>query len=281
MRSLGLPFLGAVYRSVPSLPIRRRLFGAFCFAVRPLKLVARVDGIRYDLDLSEMIDLALLLRQFEPHTAAAFRRYVQPGWTVLDIGANIGAHALPLTKLTGPTGRVFAFEPTDYAYRKLVRNISLNEAFSNVYAVKAGLSNRNLYQQEVKLRATWPTRGKPVIEPGKTDFRRLDNWCAENGVDRVDLMKIDVDGHEYEVLDGSRELLSRCLPLILIETGWYHFSEASKNPIAVLNSLGYRFLDERKPAEFASLDEIERKLKPAGGEEPGTINLIAIASPRE
>src|SRR5262249_31927126 len=84
-------------------------------------------GLRYDLDLSQAIDLTIfVMGSFEPSTVAAFRRYVKPGATVLDIGANIGAHTLQLARLVGPQGRVLSFEPTDFAFAKLRRNLQLN-----------------------------------------------------------------------------------------------------------------------------------------------------------
>src|ERR1700680_1562623 len=85
------------------------------------------DGVTYDVDLSQGIDFAIYLGNiYERQTRAALRRLVSPSSLVLDIGANIGAHTLHLAQLVGPTGRVIAFEPTDYAYRKLTRNLELN-----------------------------------------------------------------------------------------------------------------------------------------------------------
>ena len=82
------------------------------------------DGLRYDLDLSQAIDFTIfLLGRFEASTVAALRRYVKPGATVLDIGANIGSHTLQLARLVGPSGRVLSFEPTDFAFGKLRKNL--------------------------------------------------------------------------------------------------------------------------------------------------------------
>src|ERR1700716_3555273 len=85
------------------------------------------DGIAYDLDLSQGIDFAIYLGNiYERQTKAALRKLVSPAALVLDVGANIGAHTLHLAHLVGPKGRVIAFEPTDYAFRKLSRNLEIN-----------------------------------------------------------------------------------------------------------------------------------------------------------
>src|SRR6478672_6409918 len=82
--------------------------------------VVRRGGIFYDLDLSQGIDFAIYLGNiYERQTRSALRELVSPTSLVLDIGANIGAHTLHLAQLVGPEGRVLAFEPTDFAFRKL------------------------------------------------------------------------------------------------------------------------------------------------------------------
>src|SRR6266436_206522 len=81
------------------------------------------DGLKWRLDLEQGIDLAIyLLGAFERSTVNAYRKIVQPGDTVLDIGANVGAHTLHLARLVGNNGTVIAYEPTAYAVRKLRQN---------------------------------------------------------------------------------------------------------------------------------------------------------------
>ena len=93
----------------------------------PSEVTTRRGGVRWRLDLTEGIDLSIyLLGAFEPATVKLYRRLVKPGDVVLDIGANIGAHVLPLAVLVGDAGRVIAFEPTRYACRKLQANLALN-----------------------------------------------------------------------------------------------------------------------------------------------------------
>src|SRR5260370_40051383 len=89
------------------------------------------DGVTYDVDLSQGIDFAIFLGNiYERQTRAALRKLVSPGSLVLDIGANIGAHTLPLAQLVGPNGRVMALEPTAFAFRKLGRNLELNPSLA-------------------------------------------------------------------------------------------------------------------------------------------------------
>lgn len=77
-------------------------------------------GVEWELDIREGIDFSIfLLGSFEPSTSKALARLVQTGDYVIDIGANIGAHTLPLAARVGNNGKVIAFEPTEYAFLKL------------------------------------------------------------------------------------------------------------------------------------------------------------------
>src|SRR5688572_15655783 len=105
-----------VYRAVPFRAVRQFGFSLFARAVRKRVVRADVEGSLYELHLDEIIDLALYLQQFEPDVRATIRRITVPGMTVLDIGANVGAHTLLFATLTGAAGRVVAFEPTEFAF---------------------------------------------------------------------------------------------------------------------------------------------------------------------
>src|ERR1700744_2187718 len=90
------------------------------------RCVVTRDGAVYSLDLSQGIDFAIYLHSFERETRTALRRLVTPSSTVLDIGANIGAHTLLLAQLVGPQGSVLSFEPTEFAFQKQAKNLALN-----------------------------------------------------------------------------------------------------------------------------------------------------------
>src|SRR5437764_1610317 len=128
---------------------------------RPDKDIFSRRGIRYELELSQGIDFAIYLGgMFERNTAAALARLTEPSSLVLDIGANIGAHTLRLAKLVGPRGRVLAFEPTDFAFHKLRRNLDLNPSLSSrVDAFHCFLTGKDGTVVPDAIYSSWPLVG--------------------------------------------------------------------------------------------------------------------------
>ena len=231
-----------VYRAIPFRSLRQAGFAAYAKAVRSRVVEADVDGARYELHLGELIDLALYLQQFEPAVRAAIRRITKPGMTVLDIGANIGAHTLLFSSLVGPTGRVVAFEPTDFAYAKLEKNLLLNPAL-RVEPVRIALAECTMLQQQVDFRSSWQTNGGRTNGVSTVDMIRLDDWAEAHRLLRVDVIKLDVDGYEYPVIAGGMATIARTRPTFIIEATGLHFSDPARNPFEGLRSLDYRFWD--------------------------------------
>jgi FkbM family methyltransferase len=240
---MSRPFISAaqaIYRAIPSHRLRELAFRTFARLVRKRRVVRTIEGMTFDLDLSELIDLGLYLQQWEPDVTGAIIRYTRPGMTVLDIGANIGAHTLRFARLAGREGRVIAYEPTEFAYAKLRRNLSLND-MPQVDAVQVALSDEPLPPQEVNFRASWQTDGSHKDGPTRVAFERLDDSLERLGVMSVDLIKIDVDGNEFHLLAGGRRMIERDRPLMLLEAIGPHFDDEARNPFRILHELGYRF----------------------------------------
>jgi FkbM family methyltransferase len=260
-----------VYRAIPFRSVRRMGFSAYARLVRHRVVRAEIDGAQYELNLGEMIDLALYLQQFEPDVRAAIRRVTKPGMTVLDIGANVGAHTLLFSSLVGPTGRVIAIEPTDFAHDKLLRNVSLNPTL-RVETVRIALADRTARRQEVDLRSSWQTNGSRVNGPSTVDVIRLDEWAAEQRLASIDVIKLDVDGYEYPVIAGGRETIARTRPTFIIEATGHHFADSARNPFEVLRALGYDFWDIGG-RRMLTLDAVRERLS---DDDPSfSINLVA------
>ncbi len=245
-----------LYLGTPIKLLRRVYFYLFCLIVRRKKVNAAVNGIRYSLDLGEMIDVCLLLGRYEPVMTSAIKAFCKPGFRVLDIGANVGAHSLLMASIVGSSGEVHAFEPTDYAFGKLEKNKSLNN-LNSLFLHKLALSDENLENQPISYKSSWPTFGVAENVVSKVDFICLDDWVEINSVGKIDLIKLDVDGNEFRVLNGAKGILKKFRPLILMEVWGPNFAKHDQNPFFLLDQLGYKFfeIDSGKPVDLAAMRE--------------------------
>lgn len=198
--------------------------------------IVRRGGINWSLDLREGIDFSIfLLGAFERSTVVTLQRLVGPGSVVFDIGANIGAHTLGLARIVGPAGRVFAFEPADFAFAKLKRNLALNpELEARTQARQILLAAEPSAQLPQMIYASWPLLATEPVHPklrgrllatSNARVDTLDRFVEREGLDRLDLIKIDVDGHEFPVLKGGARTLARFQPTLLMELSPYVHDE--------------------------------------------------------
>lgn len=137
------------------------------------RVITSRNGINYSLDLKQLIDNQVFFEtSYEPDTSAAFSSLVKPGMCVIDIGANVGIHTLTLSSLVSELGRVYAIEPTDWAFEKLITNIELNSELSkNITARKLALTDKNSGMDKYQFRAQWNKSGEYIKdESGSTDF---------------------------------------------------------------------------------------------------------------
>lgn len=248
------------------------------------------NGIAWHLDLWEGIDFAIFLQgAFEPSTARALKHLISPGDTVLDIGANIGAHTLAMAESVGDTGRLLAFEPTEYAFSKLTRNIALNPSLAErISAFQTMLVERDTAALEEKISSSWPLRSSDDLHQvhraremttAGAAARALDSILAEQNISKVDCIKIDVDGHETKVFRGARETLATHSPVIVMELAPYALEEFGSNIrelLSLLREAGYAFYSETTNQKYSDDDaELVRHI-PDGG----SINVIARSGKR-
>lgn len=221
-------------------------------------------GLRWKLDLREGIDFSIfLLGGFEPGTLRLYQRLVRPGDRVLDIGANVGSHTLPLARLAGPKGEVHAFEPTGFAVEKLRANLALNaDLASRVVVHHCMLVGAEDDRLDASVYSSWPLRGGDAVhaqhhgrlmDTGGARARTLDSVAADYAWDRVDFVKLDVDGNEHRVLAGAGETLARFRPRLLVELAPYVYASDPAEFDAMLDGFwqrGYRLSDVAGGAEL-------------------------------
>ena len=200
-------------------------------------------GGRIRLRYRETLGLSTLLRGgFETAEALTMRRWATPGTVAIDVGANVGLHTVPLSQAVGWTGRVFAFEPLPANVERLKANLEMNRLSNvEVHPVALGradgivalhLSDDAAYCSTVSVaggRANGATAAVPIA--------RLDTIWRSAGRPRVSVLKVDIEGDEFAVLEGSRDLLAKCRPALLLEANG---EEALQRLASHLAGLGYR-----------------------------------------
>ena len=165
-----------------------------------------------------------------------FRQIVGPGSVVIEAGANIGAHTIFLAKHVGPKGKIIAHEPQRFIYELLCHNVARNE-IENV---------------DARQRALGAARGTIRVPP--CDYERAGNFGGvslggEEGdivpvetiddlrLERLDLIKADVEGMEKEVLEGAVDTIRRLRPLLYVENDR---NDRSNALISFIQQLDYR-----------------------------------------
>ena len=154
----------------------------------------------------------------EPHVWEALVPLLLPGTTFVDVGANVGLFALPAARRVGPSGRVVAVEPFADNVRLLCAAAARNR-FDNLEVMPFAASDRHgvvavVSRQETTNSFTPPDRAVRPDAPC-APCAPLDALVGGRG--RIDLVKIDVEGYEPAVIAGSRELLARHRPTMLVE----------------------------------------------------------------
>jgi FkbM family methyltransferase len=227
--------LRAVY---PCSPSARR----FVRAVR-----YRKDGLRMELDSRSWVEWNLLFRgDYEPHLTRLWSRIVPPGGVAIDAGANIGAHTLSLARMVGARGRVLAFEPNPIVRSALIHNLALN-GLEHVTVYDCALGSRaGRSQLRVPSAGTeeWSNMGLASLVALETphdlidvEIRTLDEVVDALRVDRIDVVKIDVQGYEMETLRGMRSCLARFRPVVVFEYDAWAWSQANVQPAEVFDYL--------------------------------------------
>jgi FkbM family methyltransferase len=172
----------------------------------------------YPHDKGVSIELAVY-RVHEPCTSRLLGQCLQPGMTVVDIGCNIGYYALLEAQRVGPTGRVIAIEPEPRNAQLFLQNVKAN-SYRNIVFHQVAISDRNgtsLLRISNKSNrhslnsVPWPTTEFEV------PVRTLDALIAEDPPESLELVRMDLEGHEVVVLSGMLRTIKRYSPRLVIE----------------------------------------------------------------
>lgn len=163
---------------------------------------------------------------------------------IIDVGANTGLFSL-VAKTVNPDAEIYAFEPVERVYRKLRRNIEANRF--DIVAERLGVSNftgagmiydipeDHVYSVTINKNLNPTDR---MVIPTTISVTTLDEYVHSHKLGPVELLKIDVETHEPEVLEGARNLIRESRPSMLVEV---LTQEAATRIAGILKDLNYAF----------------------------------------
>jgi FkbM family methyltransferase len=222
-------------------------------ALKPVRVEVE-HGVNLLLDPSDVIGEEILITDtWQPQVWQAISDGLSPGAVLLDVGAHIGYDSLKGSVRVGESGKVISFEPNPATLEQLRANIAASHAtnvtiepiacsdkeemltlYDSTSEGNSGASSLSLANADQKTQGTLPSytvKGRPI-----------DNVVRELGLNRVDAIKVDVEGAEYLVLRGARETLQRFHPKLVMEVSPRQLANMNatvEDLVALLTELGY------------------------------------------
>lgn len=200
--------------------------------------------------------------EYEKATTNAVMKLVKPGMNVINIGANIGYFTLLMARQVGPTGKVFAFEPSHNTVKFLQKNVDVN-GYTNVEIHAKAVSNKNgkadfwigksstySFLSEMK------TQSYSQLTKVEVEITTIDDFFREKNA-KIDFIMMDAEGSEKYILEGSQKALQNN-PDIEIITEYNPFT------LKLAETDGKSFLDMIEKLGFSIflIDEKDGKIKP-------------------
>jgi FkbM family methyltransferase len=184
------------------------------------------------------------------------RSIIQPGFHVLDVGANIGFYAQILSECVGKNGVVYCYEPDAANYRHLLKN---TKNLNNVRNFNMAVSDKEEVLKVYKSKLlnvdhrTYPVNNYDSVEEIKANS--IDRMIENGSIQKVDLIKIDIQGYELTAFKGMQHLLKTSAHIKIVAEYWPHgFKRAGTSAIEFFDffdAMGY---------QFKSLESHEQKI---------------------
>jgi FkbM family methyltransferase len=238
---------------IGALTLKRRVVWEYCNRKRwqlPLT-VAWYDGLQLRLHLGDDLSRCQYVGGcYEPNEFAFLAETLEPGMTFVDIGANDGWYTLFAARRVGSAGSVLAFEPSAREYARLLDNLQLNRLANvrpHAIALAAEPSTGTLRIGDFE-HAGQNTLGQFIYDGvhcaalEKIPLERLDDVLEREGGAAPDVIKMDVEGAEFAVLQGARRLLEARRPLLLLElsdAALRQQGSSAAEVLTLLRGLGY------------------------------------------
>ena len=221
---------------------------------------------------------------FDPDETAVVKRIIKPGFICLDVGANAGYYSLIFAKLSGPQGKVYAFEPEKRNYEMLIENVRAN-GYENIITEQSAVSDET---GSLKLFLSDDNAGDHRIAANndarqwqETRVTTIDEYLKDK-TDRVDYVKTDIQGADFKALKGMAATLKKN-PDIMIQSEFWPsvMVKAGDDPADFLQFLKeygftvYDILERRKDKAWQPADP-SRMLSAYTAENEKATNIFAV-----
>ncbi|MEK7991784.1 MAG: FkbM family methyltransferase [Thiotrichaceae bacterium] len=217
------------------------------------------------LDSKDSLNLASG-QVFEPDEVELVKKHIKQGDVVIDIGANIGYYTLLFAQLVGETGRVIAFEPDPDNFELLHKNVSLNQ-YHNVTLIQKAVASENSQAPLF------------LCDENKGMHRLYDSVCCQTSIEvetvclddylptlvnKVNFVKIDIEGAEYNALQGMQNILRQQQPKLLTEfspAALFEYGIEPQTYIDFLSQLGFDLYQVGEQLHLINLEKLDIDLK--------------------
>ena len=244
---------------------------------------AKIDGYQFQLNAGDFgVTFEIVATgSYEPLSRKVLLAILSEGMIFIDIGAHVGLFSVPASFAVGSKGTVIAFEPHPENFAILRTNIHNNE-IKNAQLIQSAVTNFNgvseLHESAInsgdhRLVETNRISGSKV----ETVTTTLDTFCEQNNITKVDVIKIDVQGSEFAVLDGMQKLLDQNKKLaLIIEYSPWMLRAAGAIPERLIQKLKMQGFDisviDESTGNLLAIESNQAEIC----EEKGFVNLLAI-----
>jgi FkbM family methyltransferase len=182
------------------------------------RLITQRKGLTFPVGSKHQLIMALGV--YEPEVVAICRQKLQPGMIVIDAGAYAGYYTLLFSELVGAEGKVYAFEPHPENIAAVRHNIRNSRYPENIVVVPKAVSNQvgsaQIYQHQNDTAKTSLYTDVSIKAPLSITATTIDAFLSEQGISKIDLIKLDIEGAEQSALDGMQNLIAASKRLMLI-----------------------------------------------------------------
>jgi FkbM family methyltransferase len=228
-------------------------------------IVADLGRYKVSVEFSNASSRLMYFGDYEKDEQRVIATNVKPGMTVLDVGANLGYFTLLMASLVGSSGKVIAFEPNPRMRGLLDANIALNTDLNDGRLKAESLA---LGAERGRLKFYCPLQGHegvgglrdtqraPVEKVVDVEATTLDAYVEQQKIDRIDFIKLDIEGGELGFFKGAQRVLTQMRPTVLFEatdknTAAYGYKATDLH--GHLKALGYEISDAGSDENFLAV----------------------------